>query len=318
MAGESRDSTTLPGRAVLALMMTAAVTVGLSSPAGAGAVSTVSGSAFGAAGQVNIVPAGATFTLAPTPLVTLPPGGGAESAAAPSALLGGGPAVILQTGPLTANTEGSTATGIVTSSASATDIGPGVFTASSVSSTCTQTPSGFSGSSEFVNAQVNRAEGPFAVPSQVAPNTEVTGTVPGVNDSFRIIFNEQIVTAGSITVNAVHMILQGPNAIGDVFIGQSVCGADASTSLTCTTDTNKAGTLMNVCTVSDPDGLRSVMVRNTVTDQSSAGLWFHCSDAPSSAKFRVPAGVKYKVVVIDCADPRNKTILVIRANGDVV
>jgi len=280
---------------------------------------TVAGSAFGASGDVTIVPFGAHFVLPPTPLVTLPPGGGVVSDTAPSAFLGGGPAVILETGPLTASTEGSTGTGIVTSSASAANIGPGPFTADEASSTCTQTPSGFSGSSQIVNGVVQTSDTTSeVVPGNPAPNTAFTGIVDSVGDTFDIVFNEQILTADSLTVNAVHMKLLGPNAVGDVFIGQSVCGADTSTSLSCTTNTNKAGTLMNVCTVSDPDGLRSVMVRNTATGQSSAGLTFNCSDAPMSAKFRVPAGPKYKVTVIDCADSRNKTIFVIRPNSTVV
>jgi len=94
--------------------------------------------------------------------------------------------------------------------------------------------------------------------------------------------------------------------------------ADAPSTLTCTTRTNNAGTLIDVCTVSDPDGIRSVQVRNTSTNASQASLAFGCSDTPTtSAKFRVPAGTRYRVVVNDCSDPRVKSTFVVRANGSV-
>ncbi len=94
---------------------------------------------------------------------------------------------------------------------------------------------------------------------------------------------------------------------------------DAPTSLTCTTRTNNAGTLIDVCTVSDPDGIRNVQVRNMATNSASGSLTFGCSGTPTtSAKFRVPAGTRYKVVVNDCTSPSVKTTFVIRANGSVV
>jgi len=319
MAGTTRERGRRSGRVVLTAMMTAAVaTVGLSGSAGAGVGGPVAGSAFGASGDVNITFAGIHFVLPPTPLVTLPPAGGVVSDTAPSAFLGGGPAVILTTGPLTARTEGSTGTGIVTSSASATDIGPGPFTATSASSTCTQTPGGFSGSAQVVNGVVETSDTTtVAVPLNPAPNTVITGVVSSVGDTFEVIFNEQVLTPDSLTVNAVHMRLLGPNAVGDVYIGQSVCGADTSTALSCTTSTNPGGAVVNVCTVSDPDGIRSVVVRNTATNQQSAGLTLNCSDAPTPVKFRVPIGAKYRVIVVDCDSPRNRTIFTLRANGVV-
>jgi len=51
------------------------------------------------------------------------------------------------------------------------------------------------------------------------------GTLDHVGDHYRVIFNEQIINPdGSITVNAAHMKLLGPTAIGDMYIGSSTCG----------------------------------------------------------------------------------------------
>jgi len=71
--------------------------------------------------------------------VTLPPVGGSVDDTAPSAFLGGGPAVILETGPLTAGVEGTTGPGgAVISSAFVEDVGPGPITADSIFSIATR------------------------------------------------------------------------------------------------------------------------------------------------------------------------------------
>ncbi|HEV8115693.1 MAG TPA: choice-of-anchor P family protein, partial [Acidimicrobiales bacterium] len=64
------------------------------------------------------------------------------------------------------------------------------------------------------------------VPADPAPNTVIEGKLEGIGDSFRLVFNEQIVEDGAITVNAAHQILLGPTAVGDLVIGQSRCATN--------------------------------------------------------------------------------------------
>ncbi len=123
-------------------------------------VAAVTGSAFGASGDVTIVFFQGHIVLEPTPSVTLPATGGNQSDSALEARLATGPAVILTTGALSVETQGTTgATGSVTSSASAVNVGPGPITADSMSSTCTASETAVSGSAEIVNGQVVVSEG---------------------------------------------------------------------------------------------------------------------------------------------------------------
>jgi hypothetical protein len=66
------------------------------------------------------------------------------------------------------------------------------------------------------------------LPSNPTPGSEYFGEIDGVGDKFRIVLNEQIVTSDSITVNAMHMYLLGPTAIGDLIVGQSHCDVVAT------------------------------------------------------------------------------------------
>lgn len=59
-----------------------------------------------------------------------------------------------------------------------------------------------------------------------------------VNDRFTIVCNEEIFDEDAITVNAVHMYLTGPTAIGEMVIGQSHCDVVA-------TSTNEAPTAVD-------------------------------------------------------------------------
>ena len=88
-------------------------------------------------------------------------------------------------------------------------------------------------------------------------------------------------------------------------------------SLSCTPGTTGSGAPLDVCTVSDSDGLRIIRVKNTATNQLQASVAFACASAPTTAKIRVPAGAKYKVTVTDCDNPRNTSNFVIRADGTV-
>ncbi len=49
--------------------------------------------------------------------------------------------------------------------------------------------------------------------------------IEGVGDSFRYVFNEHVRNLdGSLTVQAAHLYLLGPTAVGDLFIGTVECG----------------------------------------------------------------------------------------------
>ena len=162
-------------------------------------------------------------------------------------------------GPLTATTEGSTTGGWVKSSAKVElhpapvavrcegdpagtanctvpgGMGPGPLVADGASSTCMANRSGVSASASFVNGVVETKYDPDTqlpvesqpIPNPVPVNYTVEGTIDHVGDSFRIVFNEQVVSAGGsiVAVNAAHMYLLGPTAVGDMVIAQSVCGA---------------------------------------------------------------------------------------------
>jgi hypothetical protein len=66
------------------------------------------------------------------------------------------------------------------------------------------------------------------IPADPAPNAAYEGKIENVGDTFRVVFNEQLKSAGSITVNAMHMYLLGPVAKGELIIAQSRCGTTAA------------------------------------------------------------------------------------------
>ena len=127
--------------------------------------------------------------------------------------------------------------GSVTSSANVANVnasGQEVLTAATAASTCTASATGASGSATFTDAKLRTSEGnpdvdgddtEVTIPANPAPNTSFTGKIEAVGDTFRMVLNEQVTSAdGSITVNAAHMYLLGPTAVGDLIIGQSRCG----------------------------------------------------------------------------------------------
>jgi hypothetical protein len=130
----------------------------------------------------------------------------------------------------------------VTSSAKVTNVNKStqeVLTAPTVTSTCTASSSGASGSTTLTSATLITSEGAnldidsddtvVQLPANPAPNTSYEGKIETVGDTFRYVFNEQIKNAdGSITVNAAHQYLLGPTAVGEVIVGQSRCGITAA------------------------------------------------------------------------------------------
>lgn len=207
----------------------------------------VKGSAYGYSSNVSFF--NQPSTAGPTPTVTLPPGGSSVpiTATAPTGNAQHGPASIFTTGPLNVSTQGSTGpSGPVTSSADILNVnrsGQEVFTAARLTSACTATGAGASVSATITNGTLQTDSGDadpangipdhapvnVPLPANPAPNTPpVDGHIHinNTTDNFRYAFNEQFVNPnGSITVNAAHQYFLGPTAVGDLFIGQSACGA---------------------------------------------------------------------------------------------
>jgi len=66
-----------------------------------------------------------------------------------------------------------------------------------------------------------------AIPTNPSVNYSVPFTIQNINPDEHgvVVFNERVSNAdGSTTLNAVHMYMQGPTALGDVIIAQVKCG----------------------------------------------------------------------------------------------
>lgn len=205
-------------------------------------------------GQPGDAPASAA-----SPAAVCPDGGGTDSATAPNgASAQYGPATIFggiwpdgapsapPSGPLTSAVE-CTPGERITASTSVTrmpggtphpgGVGPGPVVADEVHSSCTATPRGITGEVRVVNGVLElrydtATQSPAAtepIPASPSPNYTRSGTLDHVGDSYRVTFNQQIQHAdGSLTVNAVHIELLGPTAVGEMVIGSSTCGVVAA------------------------------------------------------------------------------------------
>ena len=224
---------------VAALACSAMLVAGIGVRPASADVAAVRGSAFGYFTNVSLF-GGPYSTRGPDPSVTLPSTGSVVPivGAAPTGLAQYGPAVIFESGPLAVKTQGTTGlNGSVTSSASVVGLpnGPSPILHQFMNSTCRATEAGNTGSTTVVARVVlddpddttvgEPGENIVVVPHNPPVNTEYYGTIANVHDNFRIVFNEQTTNPdGSLTVNAAHMYLLGPVALGDLIIGQSVCG----------------------------------------------------------------------------------------------
>jgi hypothetical protein len=210
-------------------------------------VTEVQGSAENCRGSISFF-GGPPQVTQPTASVELPPGGSATPITASDGCLvriqfptGPGP-ILLSAASVAVSTQGTTGpTGSVTSTATATDVGTDeneALQATSISAECVASESGVSGSTTVTNGTVvtdQNANTVEAVPENPEPGFSIEG-VNGAGDRYRYVFNEQIVNAdGSLTVNAVHLELLGPNATGDVILGQVVCGVTTVAQETTTT-----------------------------------------------------------------------------------
>ena len=177
-----------------------------------------------------------TTDCRPRPAVSLPSGGSptpvTESVATADARFG--PGIVFTSGPIGVSTEGTAAS--TTSKVEIRNVnasGQEVFTASGLSSTCT----GGSGSTTITGGTLRTSEGDpdnegddtdVPIPANPPPNTTREGKIEGAGDTYRAVFNEQIVKDGSLTVNAYHLFLLGPTAKGELVVGQSRCGGAAA------------------------------------------------------------------------------------------
>jgi hypothetical protein len=228
---------TMKIRGAVAAAVAATFAVGLTTAPATAEVTQMSGGAAGV--QVGVTLLGTPATLAATPVATLPPGGGSDSSSLVSVDVPG----VLSTGVLDTSTEGTdlnSDTGSVTSDASVANVSvvAGLVSADAVASTCTATRDGVTASTTLTDASITGI-GDLAV--SPAPNTEIT--LVGVAT---ITLNEQVVTdtadgVNAVTVNAIHVHLDGLLATGDVYIGRSTCqvtDAEAATEEPPTTPTD--------------------------------------------------------------------------------
>lgn len=222
-------------RTVLApLLGVVALGVGMlafTAPSGADSAA-VSGGAFGESVSVSFA-SGQQVTSGPLPSVTLSAPGGSVSDAAQSVAVGtpnglapfGG--ALLSTGALAVRSQGSTGSSASSSSSSSLDdvkaLGA-TLTAAGASSTCTSATDGSSGATTLTGAKlVLSGTETVALPAAPAPGTRFEGTGPAPGDTYAVILNQQEVGAGSVTVTAVHIVLNGPTAVGDIVLAQTRC-----------------------------------------------------------------------------------------------
>ncbi|HEX2273180.1 MAG TPA: hypothetical protein VHG90_04815 [Acidimicrobiales bacterium] len=169
-----------------------------------------------------------------------------------SAVVRYGPGIIVSRGAATVSTQGTTGpAGSVTSSAEIQDVnasGREVFTAASISSSCTALGAGVTGSTTITDGRLQTSEGDpdlpgderfVDLPTNPAANETHPGTIETVGDTFEYRFNEQVPNPdGSLTVYAAHLVLLGPTAVGHIYIGRVDCGVNprqTTTSLGATT-----------------------------------------------------------------------------------
>jgi hypothetical protein len=175
------------------------------------------------------------------------------TASAPSGSAQFGPATLFTSDQIDVSTQG-TPGGTVTSSATVNNSnksGQEQLTAATISSTCTASASSQTGSASLKGAKLVTSSGAnldsdaddvvVQLPTDPAANTSYDGKIENVGDTFRVVVNEQVRSAGSITVNAVHMFLLGPTAKGELIIGQSRCSTTSATAAAASTGSAAVG-----------------------------------------------------------------------------
>jgi hypothetical protein len=229
----------------LAALVAAAVAAGIGAgPAAAShyQATAVKGSAYGYHSSVSLF-GGPANVVGPTPTVTLAAdaSNSPQNVTAPSGNASAGPAVLFSSGQINLSTSGSLGpsgtAGATTSIANVNTSGDEVFTATGITSSCTAgagvsgvvTITGGTLRTDSGNDVVGDSHPPVTInlPANPAAGTEYAGHihVNGVQENFTYRFNEQITNPdGSKIIYAAHQDLQGPTAVGHVYIGKSECG----------------------------------------------------------------------------------------------
>lgn len=232
------------------LALTAIAVVSATSVSAASSVASVTGSAFGYETANITLFGGAQNAVAPTPSVSLKSdaSNSPQTGSASTGIIQYGPATLFTSDAITVSTKGSLgASGSVTSTSTVQNENKATtqtsshseqFTADSISSSCTASPSGTTAGVTVTNGTVatktdsnGNVLSSAAVPANPAPGFSINGQIdlsPTDTETFTDIFNDQTVSGGTLTVNALHEVLHGPTAKGDVFVGQSVCGTNVT------------------------------------------------------------------------------------------
>lgn len=194
-------------------------------------VTAVAGAAFGESVAVTIGEVGGSISSPPTPSVTLAAAGGSQVKSAPRVKVGPN-GIFLTSGLLLASTQGAIGpSGSSTSDAAVAEVDAlgATLTATSVASTCAANETGATGSTTLEGAMLALNEKQIvSLPATPAPNTTYEGSNASTGDTFTVILNEQVVVKGGISVVAVHIVLHGPMATGDIILASSQCGVTTS------------------------------------------------------------------------------------------
>jgi hypothetical protein len=232
-------------------------------------VTAVSGDAYGYFTSVGFFGGGPT-TKGPSPTATLPAGGSASpiTATAPTGSAAYGPTTVFTSGPIAISTQGTTGpAGSVTSATTIQSVDvSALFTAGGVSSSCTAgrdlsgTTTVTGGTLQTDSGEDSDADGDYtdpgehppvtvALPGNPAPNTTYNGHIhiAASQENFQFVFNEQVLTAGSITVNIAHERFLGPTAIGDAYFGHAACGITGTPAVVPTGPTGRRASALKKC-----------------------------------------------------------------------
>jgi len=209
--------TSRTGRLGLSLVGVFALVGVAATPAFAAPHTGANASAYGASVHKVI----GIVTIPPTPVSTFPSGGSTSSVPLNLGALG-------NLGVLTASTSGNDGTGTSAALGRVANVAllktgalPAI-SADAVQATCTGTaPGAPTGASTIVNGKLG---GTTLINVTPAPNTTLLN-VPGL---VRITLNQQTLTGGVLTVDAIHITL-GPGAsLGDIVLGNAVCGPNVA------------------------------------------------------------------------------------------
>ena len=193
-------------------------------------VKSVSGSAYGESVNVSQLLGLINLTSGPIPTpVVLASNGSSSTPPSPESALSAAVPGLLQVGVLNASTQGDfagTPAALVGSQSAASvvnvNIGPlaaPVIHADAVSSSCASTDSGSTGTASVVNLAI---AGMSLINGTIPANSQIP--LPGIGT---VTLDEQITSSSpagsSITVNAIHVALDGALGKGDIIISQSHC-----------------------------------------------------------------------------------------------